>query len=304
MSARLLRYWNAPLCHFFTVTANRFLVYALLTLSTGILTFVALKVYGLLAPYNATSLSFQAIYAWETALNFGLCLFIVDTGWGRLTTRWGAFEQRTVGMTWVIWFCAYILAFIVERTLVYWSIAVYNPEITKSFRDFPELRPLFWESFFYCLPFWLAMVSALIQTALRLETGADSTLEHLSSARADGSSSGVSLRLAIGKSVEYLRCDTISHIRIEDHYARIYIQIGDDTQEILRKISLKHLLSMLPNDQFVQIHRSHAVNIAYVKRVRKSGRAHKVVLKNVRTALPVSRHRLAALRPILTSIIV
>lgn len=299
MQARVIRYWNASLHHFYERATNRYLVYSMLTLMTGILTFVALELYALLAPYNQTTLTFQAIYAWETAINFGFCLFLVDTCCGRLKDNWGAFAQRTVGKTWSIWFGAYILAFVVERTLIYWTISIYSPEITEYFDNFPELRPLFWESFLYCLPFWLAIAFALLQTALQQESIIRATKERQSSVSVDGRSSRGSIRLAIGKTIDYLRYDKISHIRIEDHYSRIYLQNGDDTEQILRKISLKDLLALLPKNQFVQIHRSHAVNLAFVTRLKKTNRSHVVFLKNSRTTLPVSRHRLATLRPIL-----
>ena len=49
--------------------------------------------------------------------------------------------------------------------------------------------------------------------------------------------------------------------------------------------------------QFKQIHRSHVVHTAHIRRIAKNGRDHKVMLQRFAVELPVSRSRLKDLRP-------
>jgi len=298
MPARLMHYWSAPLGCFYRLPANRFFGYAMLTLLAGLSTFVALEVYAILAPYNATSLSFKAIYAWQTGLNFGLCLFLIDALCKGCIDDWGAYQNRTVGRNWSIWFVAYVVAFVVERTLIYQSISLYRPQIYDFLETFPDLRPDFWSSFTYCLPFWFAISFFLIRFAKEQAAKADAKQTLVEGKRGEQVPAGT-IRLKIGRTFQYLRCEHISHISVEDHYSRIHMQDGSGYREIFKKVSLKELLAMLPQDRFFQIHRSHAVNIEFVTGFKKSGRSHAVVLKNAGRPLPVSRHRIPHLRPVL-----
>ena len=298
---RLTRYWNAPLRSFYTQPAHRFFCYAMVTLLTGLFTFVALEVYAILAPYNATSLSFQAIYAWQTGLNFGICLFLVDMCCHHWFRDWGSYGRRTVGRNWSIWFGAYVVGFIVERTLIFWSISMYRPQIAEHFRQFPDLRPDFWSSFSYCFPFWLTVSFLLINFAQRQASKANANKVSLKTEHGDRADA---IRLKLGRTIQYLRCESISHISVEDHYSRIHIQGVDGSKEIFRKMSLKEMMAMLPKDRFFQIHRSHAINLAFVTGFRKKGRSYEVVLKNVPETLPVSRQRAPLLKPILAQFLI
>ena len=63
----------------------------------------------------------------------------------------------------------------------------------------------------------------------------------------------------------------ITRITVEDHYSRILFASGngDDLRNVLIRLPLKKLLQALPKDAFVQIHRSHAVNLRHVKCLEK-----------------------------------
>ncbi len=118
----LIEYWHKPLGRYYTVGLNRYLLYLLLTLLAGIFTFAALETYAFVRPGKHLPLSFQGMYAWETALNFGLCYYLLNEWLCRQWGPWGAFQNRSIGKVWLIGLGAYILAFIIQRTLIYDSI--------------------------------------------------------------------------------------------------------------------------------------------------------------------------------------
>jgi DNA-binding LytR/AlgR family response regulator len=88
----------------------------------------------------------------------------------------------------------------------------------------------------------------------------------------------------------------ISHITVEDHYSRIYFQKENTMQNLFIRASLKSLQQSLPEDPFLQIHRSHLVNIRYVCGLSKNKREVKIRCAQDEATLPISRHRLSDLR--------
>ena len=84
------------------------------------------------------------------------------------------------------------------------------------------------------------------------------------------------------KSKAVIQFDDITHISSDSHYLEFYLA-SKESPEIDRN-TIKAVLEQLPKDCFVQIHRSHIVNINYVKVIKAS----EVVLKNG-IKIPISR---------------
>jgi len=103
--------------------------------------------------------------------------------------------------------------------------------------------------------------------------------------------------ITIDNTKQEIDINTVSHISIEDHYARFFLCLNDQSEEILTRMSLKQALEKLPAFNFVQIHRSHVVNLQFASRIEKDGRDYNIVLNPFNKMLPVSRYRLPTIFP-------
>ena len=98
------------------------------------------------------------------------------------------------------------------------------------------------------------------------------------------------LSIKDGATKRILSIENISYIQVSGDYASIYY---DDKRAFVRE-TLSSLLNHLPNETFVQIHRSAVVNIHYIKAVENSGNSC-IIEKNNGQKLNVSRSRKAGL---------
>jgi DNA-binding LytR/AlgR family response regulator len=104
-------------------------------------------------------------------------------------------------------------------------------------------------------------------------------------------------------SFERIQMDRISHINVEDHYCRIFVKHSESIKEFFIQISLKEILDQLPPESFLQIHRSHVVNLAFVSSLLKDSRSYQLALNQGAHTLPISRHRLPQVLSILNKFI-
>jgi hypothetical protein len=304
------------LCH------NRNLRYLFFTLLTGLFTFSTLKSYAIYRSLPETPLSVMVFYAGETALNFGLCLYMLDEWISRLWKEWGDFENRTVGKVWVIWFAAFLLAFAIQYLIIEQIFELNAPQIRWLYYIYPKEKPSYLLGFIYIFPFWFIGVFSLIQIAIHKQSALKNkksdlndllsqrnwvfrqNLAHLeASAVATGEpdkmQASSELMLPAKDSFERIHMDQISHINVEDHYCRIFVKEQGLVHEFYVKISLKELLEQLPQDHFLQIHRSHIVNLAYISNLIKDSRSYKLVLNQGIHTLPISPYRLPRVLSIL-----
>ena len=289
-------YWQTPLGDFYGRWVNRYLLYVMMTLMAGGFTFLALEAYALVRPGRDLPLAFQGMYAWETALNFGLCHYILDEWLSRCWGRWWKFENRSIGKVWLIWWCAYLLAFAIQRTLIYATIPIYYPRLIDIFTSMPGTRPTHMQSLMFCFPFWCVIAFALIEIARRPQPKKDEKQRHSDlAALAQEKGQRALLRLPTPRGIETIDVERISHISVEDHYCRFFVASPEGIQEKLFKIALKRVIDQLPKKSFVQVHRSHVVNLSHANHLEKKGRCHTVTLKTTGRTLPVSRHRLPQL---------
>ena len=91
----------------------------------------------------------------------------------------------------------------------------------------------------------------------------------------------------------------ITHVSVEDHYSRIHYLADGEPRTVLVRISLAKLMRDLPTTGFIQVHRSHMVNVEHVVDLAREGRRAMVVVGPKGPRLPVSKHRLSRLRPLL-----
>ncbi|ENO8417375.1 response regulator transcription factor [Vibrio mimicus] len=96
------------------------------------------------------------------------------------------------------------------------------------------------------------------------------------------------LKASKGEEIHLLAVSDVLYVKAEDKYLSLYKMQGSVIQEYLLRSSLKELLAQLDPNQFWQIHRSVAVNVAKIDKVTRdlTGRMW-VHIDHVQ--LPVSR---------------
>ncbi len=291
----------------YTQSSYRYLLYFLGCLLIGIWTYVALEIYGRLT-WRVTSISFRGNYILHTIINFGICLYVCDEWLARLTGRWGRYDSRTLGKQALIWGGSFLAAFYVQRTIVFEGIQYYALDTYHYYQLYPQMRPRPLDNFLFCLPFFFGTIVLLCLIAFARQRGLKkerqilvSQLQRLAAKEKalqdivpveKNDSELAPLYVQIGSSQIILEKDSISHVTVEDHYCRIYTLEDGVSNSYYVKSSLADLLKKLPQSQFIQIHRSHVVNMQAIRQLDKKSRASKVYLKSD-VMLPVSRHRLS-----------
>ncbi|MCP4298200.1 MAG: LytTR family transcriptional regulator [Proteobacteria bacterium] len=91
--------------------------------------------------------------------------------------------------------------------------------------------------------------------------------------------------------------ESITHISVEEHYSNFFYNSENQNKEIQLRLSLKEALKKLPQHSFVQVHRSHIVNLNYISHIEQQNRVYTLFLRDCKTTLPISRHRVPAVLP-------
>ena len=99
-----------------------------------------------------------------------------------------------------------------------------------------------------------------------------------------------------GKNQITLNPLNISHISIVQHYATFYLNTVDGPDEVELKSSLVNILNQLPEHLFLQTHRSHVVNLAFVDKLHNLPGEAYVSMKSRDDRIPVSRRQLKDLK--------
>ena len=112
-------------------------------------------------------------------------------------------------------------------------------------------------------------------------------------------SNRTSRRMAIRCGAKYLVFDPsrVSAILARDHYSAVLV----DGHELLADDSLDELTRRFDPQQFLRIHRSAIINVAFLRELVGEGDRHYVAVLNDpdATRVPVSRDRLATLKAVL-----
>lgn len=311
----LIGYFNTALGDFHVSSAHRWLVYTTTFIMVGLCTFISLEVWEYSDPLLKITLTYKGMYAWHTSINFALCLAAVDLLAARLFRSWGGYERRSVGKVWILLFATYLVGFISQRTLVYKLVVLHSPEVLWVYEMDPLMRPGAISMFLFMLPFWVLMGYGIVRIMLSKQSQAqelirvriDTILEERqwqAEARSRASEQAAQARrdddiipLPPDAGVAPLHLDQVCHMTAEDHYLRIYYQSDDGLKNILIRMPLKTLSARLPSHRFVQIHRSHIVNLEQVAGLKRTGRNVRVATKHGDFELPVSRYRLPEILP-------
>jgi DNA-binding LytR/AlgR family response regulator len=300
---------------FYVNPGHRWLVYTLTFIISGLGAFLAGFAYDYYDPLVTVPLTFIGMYAWHTATNFALWLCILDMLMAFIISQWGAYDRRTVGKTWILFLITYLVGFISQRILVYRLIALYFPVLLWVYGINPSQRTNAVAAFLVILPSVLMVFYFLMRIMLGMQRRSeellrvrvDAILEERGRQKADPISSAEEgpgsedefIDLPLEQNRQPIRFSQIEHVTIEDHYLRLYYIANDVLENVLLRMPLRELVERLPRDQFIQIHRSHVVNLQSISGIKRSGRKVRLALQISDIKLPVSRHRLPHLLPVL-----
>jgi len=156
--------------------------------------------------------------------------------------------------------------------------------------------------FFRLLPIWILLTYLIVQPYLN--EGLRSELSRLRDineflegrSKRPGRSDQL-VHFESGRTEFTLNADVIRNIVVEDHYCYVHFRDDDSFAKRDLALPLRDVLGLLPQG-FVQVHRSHIVNLDYIESIRRRGRRIHLVLDGG-YEVPVSRHRLENVLPLI-----
>lgn len=303
----LKKYFDQDLGAFYTHTANRLMLYPF------IFSFFLVECITFWLLYQGPSffldyMAFATVYSLHKAAVYSICILGADILAHRLAPSWGAYNKRTVGRQWFIWSLGLATGFMLQRTMLKSLVVLYAPDVVAYFMANPQVRLSTLTLLMILIPYWCAVMFLTMQVARSRQRvlqqansimviPGDNTAEGVSPAAKYRSLPMGNLKMAGDNGNWTITMADITHITVEDHYCRINYSIGNGLKSKMIRLPLKEMLLKLPREHFLQIHRSHVVNMGHISRLTRNGRDRKVLLQNVDVELPVSRSRFEDLLP-------
>jgi hypothetical protein len=105
------------------------------------------------------------------------------------------------------------------------------------------------------------------------------------------------IRFQMGKKSFALDATSVRNIAVDDHYCYVHYRLNDGYTKRDLAMPLREVLALLPAE-FVQVHRSHVVNLRNIRSIRRENRSMRLILDGD-FEVPVSRHRLDQVLPLL-----
>jgi hypothetical protein len=157
-------------------------------------------------------------------------------------------------------------------------------------------------SFFQLLPIWGLVTYFFVQPYLT--ESLRSELVQLRDVNALLEAGGLSvdgtadpIRFQSGKMDFVLDASSVRNVVVDDHYCYVHYRHNDTYAKRDLAMPLRDVSALLPSD-FVQVHRSHIVNLKQIRSVKRRNRSIRLVLAGD-FEVPVSRHRLDQILPLL-----
>ncbi len=263
------------------------------------------------------SILFSLFYAWIiVALSFGGVMWFLREIEVRFLGRW--FGEMNYGKQWLLVFTKFLIGWGVY--IVVEGIAI--PPTFPEYLDMPEGRQNFIH-FLRVLPIWFIVTYMIFQMEIKktlaknLEQarqinqlldqrsrefssfGTAILAQENSNAPRPSSAESQKFKFSRNNQIEELNPEIISHISVEEHYSSIFVKTVKDVEEIQVRLSLKEALNQLPQDSFIRIHRSHVINLSHVSHIEQTARSYQIFLGDNEFALPLSRHRVPQVLPVL-----
>jgi len=154
--------------------------------------------------------------------------------------------------------------------------------------------------FFRLLPIWFLLTYLIVQPYLNegliSELARLRDINEMLEARTTGlGGTGQSVRFESGRTEFTLNADAIRNVVVDDHYCYVHYRHDDRYAKRDLAMPLRDVLGLLPTG-FVQVHRSHIVNLDHIVSIDRRGRSIHLSLDGG-YEVPVSRHRLEEVLP-------
>ena len=154
--------------------------------------------------------------------------------------------------------------------------------------------------FFRLLPIWFLLTYLIVQPylneSLRSELARLRDVNEMLDGRSRGAErTGQLVHFESGRTAFTLDADVIRNVAVEDHYCYVHYRHDDGFAKRDLAVPLRDVLALLPLE-FVQVHRSHIVNLHHIASIKRKGRSIYLVLGGD-YRVPVSRHRLEEVLP-------
>lgn len=151
------------------------------------------------------------------------------------------------------------------------------------------------------LPFWFVLTYIFIQPYLNEGLKSELSrlreingmLEHRRSERMKAAPSRI--HFESGRTGFTLDADAIRNVVVDDHYCYVHYRSQQGYTKRDLAMPLRDVRELLSGN-FLQVHRSHIVNLNFIKAIRRRKRAIRVILDGD-YEVPVSRHRLDEVLP-------
>ena len=262
----LHRYLATPLPPFYSEWAGRLLVHLLLACFYFVAGLLGWAIFGGGPSFLVKWMAFTNVYCLHLAVTYSLALLAADFLANRFLPAWGGYANRSVGRQWMVWAGGFGLGFAFHRTLLLYLMSIYAPDVIIYYQKHPSELPSHLAVFLFWLPFWLVATWVAFQIALssRLfvrHTPIAKLGPQIKSASVPTKQPQGLLKLNVDSSPIEIPYAHITHVTVEDHYSRVFFSGDKGQHNVLIRAPLKSLLKKLPGEFFLQIHRSHIVNL-------------------------------------------
>ncbi len=271
--------------------------------------------------YTQMDGTFKSIYPLIIALIVITTQYlIVETGGRYVYKRVGPFAIQMV-VFWIISFSGVFIGFV----MVYFNaqcpgVEKIYPDIFYFYYDYPLPRPSRIAVFYKIILIpWVLSMLLLTQGELKRKLAKELKVikqinEELKKKKkiandestADERNNAQHLKMFCITSNDgnkYIPFTDIYHISVADHYCELlFKRDGVFFRELIR-LSLKEAMANLPSKYFEQVHRSHVVNLHYVKEIVSKGQSYQLLIADTDELISASRHRVRDFLPKLKDIL-
>jgi DNA-binding LytR/AlgR family response regulator len=227
--------------------------------------------------------SLVLLHAVQVGTAYTLWLAVAAVGLTLLRWR-GRLAELRVGHLWAISLGCYVLGYFVD---------LFRGDLVLALHaDVADAGSLF--HFLRLLPVWLVVTFLIVQPwahrALAQEIGRLNAInERLAALVRPQPAVAPRLRLEVGRTRLDVPIESVTHVSVDDHYCWVHCWGDGRASKTAFGMPLRELQPHLPA-QFVQVHRSHVVNLHAVTSVIRDGRECQLLVPGVEP-VPVSRQR-------------
>ena len=221
------------------------------------------------------------------ASGIGLAAWLISR-LGSVLPAGGVLGRRTVGQLWIISGLGFVLGAFIAGAIEQFAPLSQVAEKAAATHGPVNMLP-------GLLAIWIIWTLFMVRAEVLKSYEARFVAVEKTATRAPpapASAAGPTIEVESGKETHRLAVAEIVSISAEQNYCRFEMRDATGPARLLLRCTLHAVAEQLPRSRFVQVHRSHLVNRAFVERVERRGRGFLVVVRDRDERIPVSRYRL------------